>query len=129
MVINITGKPILHVKLQKSIYSYLNAALLFCEKLDRDIQMIKVVIKSYDPCVANKMVNGKQLTMIWHMDNLKLSHVYEREATRVIEGLEVIYAEMRVAQGKKCEYLGMGLDFSAEGKVNVIMIKNLKGSI
>ena len=30
-------------------------------------------INSYDPCVANNMVGGKQLTVCWKVDELKIS--------------------------------------------------------
>ena len=29
----------------------------------------------YDWCVMNKIVNDKQLTIIWHVDDLKMSRV------------------------------------------------------
>ena len=29
----------------------------------------------YDACVANKMINGKQFTIVWHVDDLKASQV------------------------------------------------------
>ncbi len=35
-----------------------------------------------DPCVANKEVNGTQMTVCWHVDNLKVSHVDPKENTR-----------------------------------------------
>ena len=28
----------------------------------------------YNSCVVNKKVDGKQLTMVWHVDDLKVSH-------------------------------------------------------
>jgi len=31
------------------------------------------VLNPYDPCVANKgVVKGKQLTIVWHVDDLKV---------------------------------------------------------
>ena len=32
-------------------------------------------INTYDMCVANKDINGKQCTISWHVDNNKVSHV------------------------------------------------------
>ena len=32
-------------------------------------------INPYNPCVVNKRVNGKQLTVMWHVDDVKSSHV------------------------------------------------------
>jgi len=32
-------------------------------------------LNEYDQCMANKTINGKQCTIIWHVDDLKISHV------------------------------------------------------
>ena len=32
-------------------------------------------LNTYDMCVANKDINGKQCTISWHVDNNKVSHV------------------------------------------------------
>ena len=32
-------------------------------------------LNPYDPCVANKMVNGEQLTVCWQVDDLTSSHI------------------------------------------------------
>ena len=28
----------------------------------------------YDPCVTNKVIDGTQMTVAWHVDDLKVSH-------------------------------------------------------
>ena len=33
------------------------------------------IINPYDPYVANMMINGKQMTITWHVNKLKISHV------------------------------------------------------
>ena len=33
-------------------------------------------INPYGPCVSNKMVGKKQLTVFWYMENLNISCVY-----------------------------------------------------
>ena len=45
-------------------------------------------INPYDPCVANNMVGGKQLTVCWHVDNPKISCVDAKELTKMIQWLE-----------------------------------------
>ena len=45
----------------------------------------------YYPCVSNKMANFQKITIVWHVENLKLSRLYEREVTEVIGELEEIY--------------------------------------
>ena len=38
--------------------------------------LVKKIFKlnPYDGCVANKVVNGKQVTICFHVDNCKISH-------------------------------------------------------
>jgi hypothetical protein len=69
------GEPILYVELLKALYSTLQAALLFYKKLKKDLEGIGFKINPYDPCVANRTVNGKQHTVTWHVDDIKSSHV------------------------------------------------------
>ena len=83
-----TGKPIIYVQLQKALYGYLKSALLFYEKLVEDIEAYEFNINSYDPCVANKMKCGKQLTLCWHVDDLKISCVDANEVTKMIQWIE-----------------------------------------
>ena len=63
------------VELLKALCGTLRAARLFWEKLSGLLVEWGFVINPYDSCVANKMVNGKQLTVVWHVDDLKISHV------------------------------------------------------
>ena len=48
-------------------------------------------INSYDPCVANNMVGGKQLTVCWKVDNLMISCVDANEVTKMIQWIESEY--------------------------------------
>ena len=59
-----TGQEALYVRLQKALYGCLNIALLFYEKLVGDLETYGFRINPYEPCVANKMVGKKQLTVL-----------------------------------------------------------------
>ena len=43
------------------------------------------VINPYDPYVSNKMINGKQWTIVWYIDDKKLSHVDPNVVTDILE--------------------------------------------
>ena len=86
-----TGKPVLYVRLQKALYCCLKSALLFYENLVGDLETYGFKINPYDPCVANKMIGGKQLTVCWHADDLKISCVESNEVTKMIQCLELEY--------------------------------------
>jgi hypothetical protein len=52
------GEPMLYVKLLKALYGLLRSALLFYKKLAGDLVNMGFEINPYDPCVANKEING-----------------------------------------------------------------------
>ena len=68
-----TGKAVLHVRLHKALHGCLKSARLFFEKLVGDLEAYGFKINTYDLCVANKMIGGKQLTVCWNLDDLKIS--------------------------------------------------------
>jgi hypothetical protein len=84
ITLDTNNQPILYVKLQKALYGCHRSALLFYEKLVRDLKSQGFEINQYDPCVANKLVNGEQFTITWHADDIKMSHKDSNEVTKVI---------------------------------------------
>ena len=68
------GTAILYVKMQNFLCGLLRSALLFYNKLVANLESDGFMLNPYDSCVANKVVDGKQMTVCWHVDNLKVSH-------------------------------------------------------
>ncbi len=65
------GTPILYVKLQKALYGLMRVSLLFYRKLRKEMEQYGFMINPYNPRIANKTTaSGKQLTVIWHVDDL-----------------------------------------------------------
>ena len=82
-----------------------------------------------DQCVANKIIEGKQCTILWHVDDIKISHLDPNVVTAIIEQLKKEYgkyADLTVTRGKVHEYLGATIDFSTPGKVRINMFKYIK---
>ena len=75
----------LYVRLSKALYGLLQSVLLFYRKLRSELEGFGFEVNPYDPCVANKMINGSQITVTWHVDDLKISHKDSREVTKCIE--------------------------------------------
>ena len=78
----------------------------------------------YDKCVANKKINGKQCTIIWHVDDLKISHVEKKVVDDIIKRLKDKFGQegpLSSSSGKILEYLGMTLDYSSKNKVKISM--------
>jgi len=72
---NKSDKRMLYVKLRKALYGTLQVALLFWKLLSTTLTEWGFKINDYSQCVASMTINGKQFTIIWHVDNLKISHV------------------------------------------------------
>ena len=53
----------------------------------------------YDGCVANKWINGSQMTAVWHVDDLNISRKDPQEVTNMIAYLEYIHGKMRIKSG------------------------------
>jgi hypothetical protein len=128
ITIDANNQTILYMKLQKALYGCHRSTLLFYQKLAGDLKSQGVELNPYDPCVANKMINGKQFTLTWHVEYIKMSHDDHKEVTRVIEWLKGIYGDkMHVSRGLVHDYLGMTLDYSTKVEVKVTMVDYLKG--
>ena len=129
ITVNSKGETVLYVKLLNALYGIMKAALLYYQKFVTNLEAVGFKLNPYDPCVANKMVHGKQLTVVWHVDDLKISHVSPKVVTRMITWLKRTYESMfedgmgamKASHGKSHVYLGMNLDFSEKGRVTVSM--------
>ena len=76
------------------------------------------------------MINGSQMTVTWHVDDLKISHKDEKEVTKFINDLGEIYSnKLTVMREKVHSYLGMHFDFTKIGTVQVGMIPYSKETI
>jgi hypothetical protein len=127
ITLDANNQPILYVKLQKALYGCLRSALLFYEKLVGDLKSQGFELNPYDPCVANKVIDGHQFTLAWHVDDIKMSHKDPKEVSKVIAWLKSIYGDnMHVSRGLVHDYLGMTLDYATKGEVKVTMADYLK---
>ena len=78
----------LYVKLRKALYGTLQAALLFWQLLSDTLIERRFRLNAYDKCVANKTINSKQCTIIWHVDDLKILHIDPKVVNDIIKKLE-----------------------------------------
>ena len=118
------GKPVIYVEMLKALYGTLRAARLFWERLTGVLISWGFVINPYDHCVANKWINDRQCTITWHIDDLKISHVNEKVVDQIVEDLRAEFGrlgEISVSKGKRHDYLGMFLDFTEDGVLQVDM--------
>jgi Reverse transcriptase (RNA-dependent DNA polymerase) len=118
------GKKILYVVVLRAIYGMLQAALLWYKKFRGDLESIGFKFNPYDPCVANRMVNNKQHTVLFHVDDLKSSHVDKKVNDDFFKWLQKMYGghkDVTCTRGLVHSYLGLKLDYSEPGKIKIDM--------
>ena len=117
----------LYVKLTKALYGLLRSALLFYKILRGNLEGLGFKINPYDPCVANKDIHGEQLTVVWHVDDLKVLHKDKNVVSAFCVKMSQLYGSgTKSSWGKVHDFLGMDLDWSSDGVFIVSMIKYLQ---
>ena len=110
------------------------ASLLYYRKCVKSLTDIGFVLNPYDPCVANKIIGGHQITICFHVNDCKLSHKSLIKMDRMIEYLRKEYenifedgsGKMTFKRGKVHEYLRMTIDYSEPGQAKVMMLNYVK---
>ena len=82
------GVKTLYLKLLRALYGCIESALLWYELFVSKLQKLGFTLNPYDKCVANKIVNGKQCTVLWYVDDIKVSHVDKGVVQNVINEIE-----------------------------------------
>ena len=112
------------------VYRMMKTALLFYHKLVADLTSLGIDINPYDPCIANKLINGKKMTICWYVDDLFLGHKDPAVITTFLQWLAKHYdtkdKKLNVIHGHHHDYLDMNLDFSQRGSVHIEMIPYIK---
>ena len=65
--------------------------LLFYENLRQDLETQGFAINPYDQCVAIKRISGSQVTVVWHVNDNKISHKHPWEVTKWLHGYKNIW--------------------------------------
>ena len=109
------GKKVLCVEIQKVICGILKASLLFWDQVSQDFSSWGFDISLYKCCITNKMINGKQYTIGWQVDDFMIIHMDPQGNNGIIKRLETKYIELIppvVHHGHIHDYLGTTLYFS-----------------
>ena len=73
--VHIEGKTsVLYLSVFWALYGFIESLLqwyiLFKSTLEKE-----GVLNPYDLCVSNKIIDGKQFTIYWYVDDKKISHI------------------------------------------------------
>ena len=117
-----SGKKILYVQLIKALYGCIQSAMLWWKLLTSTLIDEGFKVNPYDQCIANRdEPDGTQCTVCWYVDDLKISHVRKEVVEEVVDKIEARYGKMTVTRGNKHTYVGMDIEFTKNGEVELTM--------
>jgi hypothetical protein len=124
------GRKFIYAKLTKAVYGTLLGAILFYEKLTKQLMDWGYEPNCYDRCTFNKMINGNQVTIQFHVDDLKISHTEQSVIDEILSDLNNEFGTKRkplaATTGLIHDYLGITIDYSDKDKVKFTMYDYLE---
>jgi Reverse transcriptase (RNA-dependent DNA polymerase) len=120
---------VLYVCANKAIYSCVVSGMLWYKLFSETLQQHGFTIHPYDFCGANAPIDGSQCTIVWYVDDTKISHASPSVVTRIISLLEQHFEKMTVTRGPKHEFLGMHIHYLGDGSVTIHMPSYIQDAI
>ena len=116
----------MYVEAKKAIYVALEALLLFWLGGSKILEYMGYHRNKYDWCFMKKIVNDKQCTIPWQIDNLKMLHIDYNIFSGVLSYVDAKYGKiekMIITQDKVHKWLRMTIDYSFPGKLIFSVVK------
>lgn len=118
------GRKTLYL-ISRALHGTVRAVLLWHRLLTSTLLDIGFKLNPHDLCIVNNIINNKQCTIYYHVDDTKVSHVERKIARDIFDSLENKFSKMKVVIGQKHEFLGMRLTFRNDGKFSTGMAQLL----
>ena len=115
------GKKVLYVKVIRAIYGCIESALQWYKLFTTTLQDMGFTINPYDKYIANKLVNGSQLTVAWHVDDCLASHKDSKVLDEFADNMIKEFGAMTITKGMDHDFLGMRIGFNKDKSVTVDM--------
>lgn len=115
-VIHKNGKKVLYVRILRAIYGCIESALLWYQLYAKILKGMGFKLNAYDKCVANKMINGKQCTIAWYVDDNKISHEDPKVVTEILEVMKNHFGDLVISSGDVHDLLGMKIKINRKNK-------------
>ena len=119
----------LYMQLNKALYGCMQSSLLWYETFTKHLMKLGFTLNHYDPCVANRMINGHQCTIAWYVDDTMISHKDPKVVSWIINQIENIFGKMTVKRGAQHTFIGMDFELTKDKKVKITMKEYIKECI
>ena len=106
----------------RALYGCLESALLWYDLYSSTLVKHGFKINPYDRCVTNNVIKNKRCTIVFYVDDSKISHVDPEVVTDVLNILKTHFGDLTITRGKQHHFLGMDLTFNNDGTVKIKMM-------
>ena len=105
------GKKVIYLKIKKALYECIESALLWYNLFLNKLTGLGFKVNPYDRYMANKIRDGHQCTIVWYVDNVKISHTNNSVVSNIIKYIQEEFGNITVSRGNSRTYLGMDIEF------------------
>ena len=123
------GKKVLYLEVLQAIYGCIESALRWYKLYSEMLKREGFVINHYDKCVANKTINGKQCTIVWYVNDDKISHEGHEVVTTVIESTKNNLGDLTTTRRNKHRFLGMNITINKQKSIDIEIKDQLQKTI
>ena len=89
------------MKVLRAFYGCLESAMVWYNLYVTTLKGMGFLLNPYDICVANKIINGKQYTIVWYVDDKKISHMDHTVVDTIIQELTKYFGELSITRRKE----------------------------
>ena len=108
-------KGVIYVRLKKALYGCVQSAKLWYDKLCKVLEEDGYVRNDYDGCLFNKVVNGVQVTVAFHVDDLLITSARGELIDELEALLKSKFQAITINKSDKHSYLAMNMLVDEEG--------------
>lgn len=109
-------------KLDKSLYGLCQSSANLHAALKRTlVEKMGFTGNPKDPCVYNRMQDGKQVTVLVYVDDLLVTGADDKALEQFTKEFKKHHPRVTEKTGAKIDYLGMRLDACKDGEIAVVM--------
>ena len=82
------GRKVLYLRVLRAVYGAIESALLWYNLYKETLEKLGFKLNPYDKCVANKEIDGSQCTIVWYVDDNKVSHKNPKVVDDILKTME-----------------------------------------
>ena len=109
-------------RLRKALYGCIESAKLWYLEITKTLTDWGFTANPRDPCVLNKTIRGKQLTVVIYVDDMMMTCVFEEEVHNLAEDLRAKYGQFRTSDGPTLNFLGAKWIYDGKGYVLILQL-------